>query len=150
MLPIKLKFLNSYNACILLLMSFLGFSTACKKEEVRYEYGVPNAGFIINGKIESVLTSKPIPDIIIEVREMRLVKTGFSDGNGKYQITIGDSPDDKTYQLRFSDTDGPLNGEYESLDTTVVFNDPKFRDGDGKWFVGYTEQELNIKLLPKK
>lgn len=113
-------------------------------------YGSPHASFIINGKIESTATNNPIPDIIVEMRNISLVETGFSDINGNYNLIVGDYPGDKTYQIKFTDTDGALNGEYETLDTTIVFKNPQFTDGDGSWFRGSTVKELDIKLKPKK
>jgi putative lipoprotein (rSAM/lipoprotein system) len=162
MAPIKLKFLNTYNALITLFLSILGFSTACKKEEMRYLYGSPHADFIISGKIESAATNEIIPEIIVEMRNVwntedgqsniNLVATGFSNQwAGNYHLTDNaTSPVDKTYQIKFIDTDGILNGEYETLDTTIVIKNPKFTGGDGSWNFGYTEQELNVKLKPKK
>lgn len=136
----------------------LGFSFACKKEPVLL-YGTPHADFIISGEVKSATDGQAIPEIIVEVRKEYneetglvrvLIETGFSEDNGKYSVKIGDDPDDQTYQLRFADTDGALNGEFESLDTTVIFRDPKFTNGDGSWFRGVAEQEINIKLKPKK
>jgi putative lipoprotein (rSAM/lipoprotein system) len=159
MAPIKLKFLKSYNSFILFLLSIIGFSSSCKKEEHVLLYGTPHATFSIIGEVKSATDGQAIPEIIVEVRKEYkeeaglvrvLVETGFSEGNGKYNVMIGDDPVNQTYQLRFTDTDGAQNGEYESLDTTVVFKDPKFTDGDGSWFRGVAEQELNIKLQPKK
>ena len=102
-----------------------------------------------------------IPDIIVEMRNVmktengqsfsRLTETTFSDNIGNFTLTDkGASPMDHTYQIKFTDTDGAINGEYETLDTTIVFQNPKFTNGDGEWYLGSTEQELNIKLKPKK
>lgn len=159
MAPIKLKFLNSYNSLIVLLISILGFSSSCK--DSGKEYGSPHADFIISGKIESATNNNMIPDIIIEMRSVkktengqsfsRLTETTFSDNIGNFTLTDkGASPMDQTYQIKFTDTDGAINGEYETLDTTMVFQNPKFTNGDGEWYLGSTEQELNIKLKPKK
>jgi len=148
MAPIQLKFLKSTNSLIVLLISILGFSSSCKDRGE--EYGTPHADFIINGKIESATNNNPIPDIIVEVRESRLVETGFSRSDGSYEVAVGDFPDDHTYQIKFTDTDGALNGEYETLDTTVVFKDSKFTNGDGSWYSGVAELEMNVKLKPKK
>lgn len=139
-------------------MSLLGFSTSCEKE-VLLMYGSPNATFKINGEIKSAADGKIIPEIIVEVRKefsdepgviSNIVETGFSEETGKYKIIIGDVPDIQTYHLRFSDTDGALNGEFESLDTTVVFKDPIFTNGNGSWYRGEAEQKINIELQPKK
>lgn len=150
MTPIKIRIFNSYNSFILLMLSLLGFSTSCEDDNKAMMYGVPIAGFKVIGKVESALDSKPIPDIIIEAREDYLKGIGFSKPDGTYEAGIGDYPGDHTYRLKFVDTDGALNGEYESLDTTVVFKDPKFTGGDGAWYRGIAEQELNVKLKPRK
>ena len=156
MTPIKFKFLKSYNSLIILLISILGFSTSCENDEPLVMYGSPNATFIVKGKIESAETNNLIPDIIVEMREVfeqegsMLTATGFSRFNGEYIVDMIASPKDLTLQLKFTDTDGALNGEYESLDTTIVFQDPKFTNGDGSWYRGFAEKELNIKLKPKQ
>ena len=125
-------------------------------------YGSPHASFIITGKVESAATNTMIPEIIVEMREVRnsqdeqpatstLVATSFSSSySGSYYLLNTTTPDDKTYQIKFIDIDGALNGEYETLDTTVVFTKPKFKGGDGSWDYGNIDQELNVKLKPKK
>ena len=150
MTPIKIRLFNSYNSLILLILSLLGFSTSCEDENKSMMYGVPMAGFKVIGKVESALDDKPIPDIIIEARDDYLEGTGFSKPDGTYEVGIGGDTGDHTYRLKFVDTDGALNGEYESLDTTVVFKDPVFTGGDGSWYLGIAEQELNVKMKPKK
>jgi putative lipoprotein (rSAM/lipoprotein system) len=157
MATFKLKFLKSTNSLIFLLISILGFSLSCKKEDQARMYGSPHADYIIKGKIVSVADNQPIPDIIIEMRAVKtegqerntyLTGTGFSNGYGDFQLMdVGGSD---SYELKFTDTDGALNGQYETLDTTIVFQDPKFTGGDGQWYGGYTEKEVNIKLKPKQ
>jgi len=124
-------------------------------------YGTPHASFIITGKVESAATNTLIPEIIVEMREVGnsqdgqsdsiLVATSFSSSwSGSYYLLDTNTPDDKTYRVKFIDIDGPLNGEYETLDTTVVFTKPKFTGGDGSWNYGYIDQDLNVKLKLKK
>jgi len=122
-------------------------------------YGSPHADFIVKGNIVSAADNKPIPDIIVEMRILwtiegqqpatRLTATDFSHYNGDYRVTAG-AEYNLNYQLKFTDTDGALYGQYETLDTTIVFQDPVFTNGDGHWYSGYAEKELNIKLKPKK
>lgn len=155
---LKQLIFKSCNSLILLLISLLGFTTACKDDEPVMMYGSPHAIFNISGKIESLTDSKPIRDIIIQMRyvdekdstKSMLIETSFSNAVGSYDLSVGRDPDDQTFRLRFIDTDGPLNGEYETLDTTVVFKDPKFVNGDGSWFSGSVTKELDIKLKPKE
>jgi putative lipoprotein (rSAM/lipoprotein system) len=148
---------------IVLLISLLGFSSSCKKDgPTKYMYGSPHADFIIKGEVESAATNTPISEIIVEMRSINnfedghsdtsLVATGFSySGAGNYLLSDNfASPEDKTYKIKFIDIDGALNGEYETLDTTVVFKDTKFTGGDGSWDFGQAEQKLNVRLKPKK
>lgn len=155
MVAIKRKMLQAVNSVIVLVISLLGFTTSCVEDP---EYGTPTASYSVRGKVESAVSHQPIPDIIVEMRVIneqddepgRLADTGFSY-NGDFHVELYDWPrKDYTFQLKFTDTDGALNGEYESLDTTVVFNDSKYTGGDGSWYSGYVEKEINIQLNPKE
>lgn len=155
MVAIQRRLLQSVNLLIVILISLLGFTTSCKDEPA--EYGTPHAAFVITGKVESATDNQPVMDIIVEMRLLPtqdnssqgyLVGTGFSNGIGSYYIDATESPKEQTFNLKFIDTDGPLNGEYETLDTTVVFQDPKFTNGDGSWYKGYTEKTMDVKLKP--
>jgi putative lipoprotein (rSAM/lipoprotein system) len=159
MAPIKFKFLKSYNSLIAFLLTLLGFSSSC--DPARVEYGTPSADFILKGKIVSAANNNPIQDIIIEMRRVektqdgqtfvKVTDTSFSEYVGNFILTDnGAFPKDQTYQIKFTDTDGLQNGEYEPLDTTIVFQNPTFINGDGHWYNGQTEKELNVKLKPKK
>lgn len=161
MAPIQLKFLKSSNSLIFLLISILGFSVSCKKNDPVVEYGSPHASFIVKGIVKSAADDHLIPDIIVEMRhitsnesgqsEILLMDTDFSDSHGYYYLTEAlYSLEDQTYQIKFTDTDGTLNGQYETLDTTIVFKKPKFLGGDGKWDLGSVQKELDIKLKPKQ
>lgn len=159
MAPIKLKFLKSYNTLIAFLLTILGFSSSC--DPLRTEYGTPSADFILKGKIVSAANNNPIQDIIIEMRRVektqdgqtfvKVTDTSFSEYEGNFTLTDQSAfPKDQTYQIKFTDTDGLQNGEYEPLDTTIVFENPVFINGNGHWYSGQTEKELNVKLKPKK
>lgn len=156
MAPIRIKFLSSYNAVVALLLSILGFSSSCKKDEVKYMYGVPTARFILEGKVESAENGKVIPEIVIVVRKVDpqnqgyLVETGYSSSYGNFSVGVSDSPGDQTYNLSFVDTDGALHGEFAQLDTTVVFKDPAFTGGEGDWYAGYVVKKIDVKLKPKE
>jgi len=160
MASIKLKFLKSTNSLIVLLISLLGFSSSCKKEDQKYMYGVPHANYIISGVVKSAADDQAVPEIIVEIRSIdriqegqageRLVGTGFTYFDGNYSSTVYGDSGEQSYHVKFIDTDGALNGEYETLDTTIVFKNPKYTDGDGSWYRGIAEQELNVKLKPKK
>lgn len=142
-------------------MSFLGFASSCDIMGGGAMYGTPSADFIVKGKIEAANENKAIPGIFVEMRQemetisgQRLTKYNSkinSDNNGAYIVNDkGAFPENQTYQIKFVDIDGAQNGEYEMLDTTIVFQNPKFTNGDGHWYNGQIEKELNVKLKAKK
>lgn len=158
---IKYKCLKTYNALIVCLISFLGFASSCDSSEgIQAMYGTPSADFIVKGKVGNA-TNSPVAGIKVEMsKEVNngtekvsylLNTTSSAESTGTYKVSGGgQSPVDQTFKIKFTDIDGALNGEYETLDTIVVFQDPKFTGGDGYWNQGQTEKEINVKLKPKK
>ncbi len=158
---IRFKFLKSYNSIITLLLSLLGFASSCDILGGKAMYGTPSADFIVKGKIESVGERRPIAGIKIEMSQEIDTEKGkmpvdldhsvSAETTGTYTVTNkGAFPMDQTYKIKFTDVDGALNGEFESLDTTIVFQNPKFTGGDKSWYSGHTEKDLNVKLKNKK
>jgi putative lipoprotein (rSAM/lipoprotein system) len=143
MTPTMQKFLKSTNLLIVIFISVLGLCTSCQKDEAK-------GNFVITGKVVSKADNNPVRDIIVEVRNTKLLETSFTNYYGDYDAGIYDFPGDRTFSVRFSDTDGALNGEFESFDTTVVFKDPVFINGNGSDWAGYVDLILNVKLKPKK
>jgi putative lipoprotein (rSAM/lipoprotein system) len=161
MKKIKYQCLKKYNTLIVSLISFLGFASSCDIIGGGAMYGTPSADFIVKGKIEATTTNTPIVGIKVEMSKERDSDNGkivmgldttFSAGrDGAYIVNDKWAfPENQTYQIKFTDIDGTQNGEYETLDTTIVFQDPKFTDGDGHWYNGQVEKELNVKLRLKK
>jgi len=158
---IKNKFLRSYNALIVSLISFLGFASSCDPiGGGKAMYGTPTAEFVVKGKVGTDINS-PVAGIKVEMNmeitngtekvSYLLNSTSSAESTGAYKVTGGgQSPGNQTFKIKFTDVDGALNGEFETLDTTIVFKDPKFVNGDGSWYVGQTEKEVNVKLKPKK
>ena len=98
MTPIKLKLLKSTNLLLVFSITVLGFNTSCKKDE-------PKGNFVITGKVVSKADNNPVRDIIIEVRDTKLLETNFTDYDGDYTAGIYDFPGDRTFNVRFSDID---------------------------------------------
>jgi putative lipoprotein (rSAM/lipoprotein system) len=149
---IKLRFLTSYNVLITAVLALLGFATACERFP-RMEYGTPHATFIAKGNITSAESNIPIPGIQVRMvaDSNRIQVDSINSGSdGMYSVDGFGSPMSQSFTLHFRDVDGTTNGEFQNLDTVVEFKDPIFIDGDGHWYQGETEQELNIKLNPKK
>jgi putative lipoprotein (rSAM/lipoprotein system) len=141
----EIRFFKTYNAILGLLLAFFGFAVSCSKPMA--EYGTPSARFIVNGKVESSETNNPIRNIQVSMEGY----STLTDSTGHYRFVIANGfPGSRTFPVNFLDTDGPPNGEFTTLDTTVVFKDPHFINGDGHWYYGETTKEFDIKLNPKK
>lgn len=157
--PFKNTYLKSTNLLVPLLIAFLGFFTSCNKEEYPNDSPFASANYIVKGTIESTLDNQPIPDIKLE---MYFIKTGGkvipnpylasytqSDIYGGFSMGENNYPGEHNYRVTFTDMDGELNGEFQSLDTIVVFKNPTYIGGDGSDYWGMAEKELNVKLKPK-
>ncbi|PKP48638.1 MAG: hypothetical protein CVT94_07650 [Bacteroidetes bacterium HGW-Bacteroidetes-11] len=139
----RIKFLKTYNVLIAGLLAILGFASACDSKD---EYGTPSAKFIIKGNVKSIENNQPIENISVIIQG----DTSYTDADGAYQVVDKwGFPDDQTYNIRFQDTDGELNGTYKELDTIVEFKNPKFTGGDGNWYSGETSKDFDVKLTPE-
>ena len=148
-------FLSHSNKMLLILLGILGFSISnCKKEELHNqatEYGTPSATYIVNGTIKSKLTNQPIKNI------RTIIHRGYGDSTlsnqeGKFIISAHGSGDSnkETFSFSFKDIDDTLNGNYKNIDTTITFTNNKFTRGDGHWYKGGTQKDVEIFLEPKK
>ena len=142
----KRNILKKYNYILAFLLSVLGVGAACSLGGCEYgtpaeEYGVPMATFKIHGTVTSEENDK-IPNIRVVLR----TDTTYTDQNGAYAVQTNTFPDDEYFLVELDDIDGTANGAYQPLDTTVVFVDPQFVNGDGSWYAGETSKEVNIIL----
>lgn len=146
----KSKILTSCNKIIAFLLAFLGFANACNN--FAKEYGVPHADFIVKGSVVSAKDNKAIKNIRLIMRDSSVhynYDTTYSDVNGNYSVKMTGFPGTQTAKIDLQDIDGLANGEFQPLDTVVEFKNPQFSGGDGSWYDGKTENELNITLKPK-
>jgi putative lipoprotein (rSAM/lipoprotein system) len=146
----KVAFLKRYNKVIAYLLTFLGLGSACAFSGCMYGagpemYGTPSATFRVYGKVLSE-DSAGIPLIRVVISS----DTMYSGPEGNYTISKGGFPDSQEFQIEFTDMDGAENGNWQNLDTTVAFVNPKFKGGDGDWYHGETSQEFNVKLMKKE
>lgn len=143
----KTNLLKFYNVILVGLLSALGYASCTKPgPDPVAEYGVPSAKYIINGTIQDRESNTPIKDIKVSINQ----QTVTADAQGKYEITENGSGADMTFNIQFTDEDGPANGEYNDLDTIIEFKNPQFENGDGGWYAGETSEEFDIKLTPKQ
>ncbi len=148
MLKIKISLYKRINILISFLLTLLGFS--CTKNEsgdddIYVEYGVPSASFVVEGTVSSTSTSSAIPNIQVIMG----YDTTYTNDSGEYMIEQYAFPIDTTFIVSFKDIDGSNNGSYADLDTTAVFKDEEYTDGDG-WFAGTTTKTLDIELDDKE
>ncbi len=94
----------------------------------------------------SLESDKPVQDIRVFIAG----DTSKTDADGNYSLASSGFPVDQSINISFQDIDSTLNGEFENLDTTAVFKDPKYINGDGHWYRGETSKVLNIKLKTKR
>jgi putative lipoprotein (rSAM/lipoprotein system) len=137
------------NSIIAGILALLGFTTSCEKfgsGGVVCMYGTPSAEFIIKGKVTSLESDKPVPEIKVFITG----DTSKTDADGNYSLSSRAFPIDQSFNISFQDIDSTLNGEFENLDTIAVFKDAKYINGDSNWYRGETSKELNIKLKTKK
>lgn len=146
MKKVEIKFLKFYNAIIFGLLAILGFATSCEILDSPVGYGTPTAKFIVNGNVKSIETNNAIDNIRVVVQG----DSSQTNSQGEFQVEIVEFPIEQTFNIKFKDIDGAINGEYEDLDTVVKFTNPKFTNGDGHWYSGETTKEFDIKLTPRK
>ena len=143
----KLKFTNTlvkrYNHFLIVLIGLLGFSAACTKSGP-VEYGTPSADYIINGVVKNQ-TSQTIPNIKVEMSH----DSTTTNAEGNFSLKDRTFPADQTFNIKLRDIDGAANGSYQDKDTTIVFSNNSYTNGDGHWYSGKVEQSVEIKLTSK-
>ena len=132
-----------YNNLLLLLIGLMGFSAACTKIG-SVEYGTPSADFIINGVIENQ-ANQPIQNIkVVMTRDSTNTNT-----EGKFSLKNRSFPKNQTFNVKIRDIDGAANGSYQDKDTTIVFDNNLYTNGDGHWYSGEVGRSIIIKLNSK-
>jgi len=148
----KHSLFSLFNKISLLIISILGF--ACDPDDIRVEYGCPNADFKINGTVVNEVTNTKISNIRVILSDTQNGiynrDTVYTNEYGGFEVRVNESPSTTSLMLSFDDIDGQVNGQFQSLDSIVEFNDPTFEGGDGSWYYGETSKEVNVKLTPEE
>lgn len=144
-------FKKNYAAVVAAVLGLLGFSVAsCDAvitNEPTNEYGCPHADFVISGRVAAAESGTAIEGI--QIVGEGYSDTVYTDENGVYHISGSDVFIDSV-SLKFADVDGAENGdEFSSKSETVRFQRSDFKGGDGKWYQGKAEKELNVELDKK-
>jgi len=159
MAPIDLKFMKATNTLIAFILALLYFFSSC--DFFKADNGPLSADFIVKGKIESTKNNQMLKGIRVEMKQVQAtddgqtltnsIMTAISGSEGNYYLMDNHAfPKDNAYKIKFIDPDGVKNGEYVTLDTILVFQNPKFTNGDGSWYKGQTEIQMNVMLKPMK
>jgi len=129
------SFLKKFNALLVALLGFLGFS-ACQSNE---------PGFVVRGKITNAETGQTIEGIRVSTGEFGFmygppmpnfnVKPVFSDRNGNFVKVVNDTTGG--VWLHFLDVDGEKNGSFYSTDAVARFE------------AGSNTAVINVALTPK-
>ncbi|WP_288943555.1 radical SAM-associated putative lipoprotein [uncultured Alistipes sp.] len=109
----------------LLLLTLLGFSTACEKlkngETPPDMYGTPHVDIRVGGKVTDK-TGTPIPGI--EVRQQNTPYKALTGNDGSYELPGQLFSIETTADILFTDTDGPANGgEFEAQTLEITFTE---------------------------
>ena len=138
MTRIRRSFLRKSNSLIAWVLSVCGI--ACTN--IACEYGTPEAKFTVYGTVKSEETNLPVEHFQVIMRN----DTAFSDAVGKYKVSVFDFPTSQSFDLNLKDVDGSDHGEFAPKDTLIQFENPNFKSGDGHWYKGETDKEVNIRL----
>ncbi len=162
-MKIKKNLIRLANIFLASLLAIFGFSNC---EDVRMEYGVPNADYNLKGKVTDKSDSKPIkgikvmfypfPQAIAEYGVIpysyRTFNADTTDINGNFNLnenfSIGEIQGD-TIPVYVQDIDGEENGLYQD---TIIKVDVKNAVRSGKrtdWYDGKFSVEKNIELKRK-
>ena len=106
-----------------LLLTLLGFSTACEKqkngEPPTAMYGTPHVNIWVGGKVTDK-TGTPIPGI--EVLQQNSPYKALTGDDGSYELPGQLFSIETTADILFTDTDGPSNGgEFAAQSVPVEF-----------------------------
>lgn len=108
-----------------LLLTLLGFSTACEKqkngEPPHVMYGTPHVDIWVGGKVTDK-TGTPIPGI--EVLQQNSPYKALTGDDGSYELPGQLFSIETTADILFTDTDGPSNGgEFAAQSVPVEFTE---------------------------
>lgn len=112
-------------------------------------YGTPTMEYRVSGKVTDSETGSPISGIQVESWDtMSGTQTTLTADDGGFCVENRESFIDKV-TLKFTDIDGPENGEYEQLELEVKLE--KVADSSGAWDEGdYAADNVMVSMQKKK
>ena len=160
-----------FSGIISFTLSALGFASCDdfndnKEEPIILMYGVPSAEFKIIGKIVAEDTKRAVRDLQISVVEYSTwtdhagiyYENQSSDtlrtktnADGSFSLNHHSFPNAKKYIYLIEDVDGDANGRFQTKKDSILFKNPKYKDGDGAWFDGTATMDFKtITVKPEK
>jgi putative lipoprotein (rSAM/lipoprotein system) len=144
---------KSINWILAGILTVLGFS-GC--ENNLDEYGSPYATYRFRGLVTNK-AGNPVKNIKIEVMELHshsehdaIPNPILSNDDGSYYVSVGTTPTDE-FRIIFSDIDGETNGSYQNDTIPVKITEKDYYDkGDGKWYYGAVEKQIDYVLKEKE
>jgi putative lipoprotein (rSAM/lipoprotein system) len=114
------------------------------------KYGMPYADYKIIGSIKAADNLEAIAGIKVSVRDTgctcQAKDSVFTDGAGKYSLEFSQPPWNSAWLLEAADIDGENNGNFTLKDTVVSIPDSTLTGGDGEWYNGHGEKNVDIDL----
>lgn len=111
-------------------------------------YGTPTMEYRVSGKVTDSETGNPIPGIEVEYYHCwNGDQTVLTSDDGGFEVEAMHSPSDDV-TLKFTDIDGPENGEYEPLELEVKLD--KVAESSGAWDDGdYAADNVEVKMTKR-
>ncbi|WP_072159019.1 radical SAM-associated putative lipoprotein [Persicobacter sp. CCB-QB2] len=143
----KTKSIQLFNRLYSLLIGLLGFGIMGCESSTVAEYGTPTADFKFSGKITDAATGESVSGIKVSTNNGYVYVE--NEDNGDYVMNYRDLPATAVL-LRFEEFNPKQTGQYQKLDTLISLTDEEFKNGDGNWYLGKIEKEINIPLKKKE
>ena len=144
----RIQYLKLKHWLIALAAAALGMNISC---EMPVEYGTPEATYHVKGTVTAPNGSSVSG---IKVSHRRSYHSDYSspldttDTQGNYKATLNRVCLD-SIRLTFSDIDSNENGSYRDTSLVVPTHDIHLSGGDGHWYQGEGNVNVNVTLTPK-
>lgn len=157
---VQWKSTKYYSLLILALIAVLVIEPSCNEDDIIER---PTACFVLKGTVLSDTDDQPLKDfLVILYHETKvldslavdsldiLLDSAVTDAEGNFQAidSLG-IPAKSVYNLAFIDKAKIIKSNDASIDTfltTCDFLDPKFTNGDGRWYAGETFKTETFRL----
>ena len=144
----RLKYLKLKHWFIAVAAAALGMNVSC---EMPCEYGTPEATYHVKGSVTAP-DGTPVPGI--EVSQNWSPESSYrqpcdtTDEQGNFNTTFYKVCLD-AIRLTFSDIDSTENGSYCDTSLNIPTRDIPLSGGDGHWYMGEGNVNVNVTLTPK-